>query len=57
MAGDLTVGVWSEIPNEHSPLARPSVFRPSRKNRHERSAKPHNTRPWSVIGWNTMYLV
>ena len=32
------------------------MFRASSKNYHERSAKPHNTHPLSVIGWNTIYF-
>jgi hypothetical protein len=32
------------------------VFRASSKNDRERSAKPHNTHPLSVIGWNTFYF-
>ena len=34
----------------------PSVFRASSKNYPGRSAKPHNTHPSSVIGWNTAYF-
>ena len=28
----------------------------SSKNYHERGAKPHNTHPLLVIGWNTIYF-
>ena len=34
----------------------PPVFRASSKNDRERSAKPHHTHPWALIGWNTIYL-
>ena len=33
----------------------PFMFGASSRNYHERSAKPHNTHPLSVIGWNTIY--
>ena len=57
MLGDVTsVGIWSEIPNRvSSPL--PSLFRASSKNNHDRSAKPHNTHPLSVIGCYTTDFV
>ena len=32
------------------------MFRASSKNHHERSAKPHNSHTFWVIGWNTIYL-
>ena len=32
------------------------MFRASSKNDHERSAKPHDTHPLLVIGWNAIYL-
>ena len=43
--------------NNQSPTrgGRCGVFLSS-KNYHERSAKPHNTRPLSVIGWINVYF-
>ena len=41
------------LKRDSSPL--PSVFCASSKNYHERSAKPHNTHPLSLIGWNTIF--
>ena len=57
MLGDVTpVGIEARCQTNRARSPPPSVFRASSKNYHERSAKPHNTHPLSVIGWNTIYF-
>ena len=46
-----------EARSQQTEPARPAIpCFVSSKNYHERSAKPHNTHPLSVIGWNTIYF-
>ena len=50
------VGTWSEIPNKQSQLVPPFHVSCIQNIYHEHSAKPHNTHPLTVIGWNTIYF-
>ena len=44
----------SQTNRASSPL--PSVFHASSKTIMNAAQKNHNTHPWSVIGWNTIYF-